>query len=1579
MSFIRIVIRRKTLVSMLFIGLSMLGYLSYKQLPMELMPNVEYPYLIVRVSGSGEMDPEYIEETAVIPVEGVIATMEKVSSIEASINRRRGTIYVYFDQGADIEYTYLKLQEKLSSLSTDITDEFSINVDKVDTERLSNTFMRLQVRGSGGLERVRAVIDKSIRNDLEYIEGVATVEIVGGQEKVLEIRLNDEATESYGITPSNISNLIRRNNNDRTFVGFAYEKDRHYFVNVVAEYENVTDVENIIVDPSGPVFLKDMAEIYFGVKEQESISRVNGMDAVTIQLVRDANVNLIELSQVTRDIIGKLNRDLRYQDVEIVIQTDEAETMEENMNIIMLLALTGGLLAVLILWFFLRNLKLVITVLFSIPVSLMIAFNFFYAFGISLNSLTLIGLVLAIGMLLDNSIVVLENIYSKISLKRSKEDSVVEGVTEVWKSITAATLTTITVFIPFIFANDHLVKMVGYNIGVSIISTLFVSLVAALLLIPMMSYRLIHKRQEAGKGTFNIVSRNNRVVQVYTLLLKSAIRNPVSIISAVVLLFFLSIGLCLNLSMDVPSEVELKQFDIYAIMPGGTTLENSDEITFQIENEILDIEEIKERVATIYEEESSITVILKDEFEEYNGMSVNEIKDMIEDRLNNFSAADVSLSEPSSSARFGQGMGRKSTASLERMFGIGSQQEKIVLKGDEFELLKKVAADIEYYMNDFETISSVRANVSESQPEIHLLLDNRILNINNVTLNSISTELNSFQTEVSSGAIMKLGTEEYEINIKNESLEEERSFEDLQRLRIPDQSEEEHELDQLGDLVYSYGLTGVNRLDQNKQIEITYSFAQDINESKELLEASRQDISDLLASLNIPAGIYVEIVLDESEFDEFYFLITLAFLLIFMILASVFETITAPVVMMFTIPLATIGSLWALIFTGNSLFNINSLLGFLILLGVVVNNGIIFIDYTNLLRRKGCNRFRALLTAGKNRLRPIMITAITTIVAMLPLAMGDSEYVSQIGASFAITVIGGLSVGTLFTLVFIPTVYSGLESFLFWFSRINIRIKILQTVVMLVSGLMIYNYVDDILWQFAYFCIVLISIPGLTWFVQGSLRYAQADYISRKETLSINIRRMVKIYGAKSRFRREWDKGSRITGNIKKHEDEIKKPSLDHIAWQLPILGFLVYFVYFYLQSQVWFFIMSFVVYFLGMIMIKPVREFFEYKSIQNSKKSYHRFGIAISSLFLTGFPVFSMYIFDLEGFTRPIISLIGTLWYVSLVLYGLSAKFSALTIEELNLRNIIYKFIYRYFSKAPLLSAKDMTFHALKGVTIDIQSGMFGLLGPNGAGKTTLMRIICGILEESRGTIRINDISLRDKREELQGLIGYLPQEFGCYDNLTAYEFLDYIAILKNVTNSKQRKQIINYALKAVHLEDSMNNKVGSFSGGMKQRVGIAMTLLHLPRILVVDEPTAGLDPKERIKFRNLLVELSRDRIVIFSTHIIEDISSTCNKVAVLDRGELYYTGDPQKMSESAEGKVWQIYAAQDEFDELQEKLWIVHHSRSGDKIRIRCLADKKPSEQAANVKPTLEDAYLWMLGRKNGNTIIPEGSRKE
>lgn len=246
------------------------------------------------------------------------------------------------------------------------------------------------------------------------------------------------------------------------------------------------------------------------------------------------------------------------------------------------------------------------------------------------------------------------------------------------------------------------------------------------------------------------------------------------------------------------------------------------------------------------------------------------------------------------------------------------------------------------------------------------------------------------------------------------------------------------------------------------------------------------------------------------------------------------------------------------------------------------------------------------------------------------------------------------------------------------------------------------------------------------------------------------------------------------------------------------------------------------------------------------------------------------------------------------------------------------------------------------------------------------MMRNICGVLDQSYGKIWINGFDTELKREELQGLIGYLPQEFGMYENMTAYAYLDYLSILKGITDSNLRHERIEYVLGSVHMLENQDKRIGSFSGGMKQRIGIAQILLHLPKILVVDEPTAGLDPRERIRFRNLLVELSRDRVVIFSTHIIEDISSSCNYMAVINRGNVVYKGTPREMANEAEGKVWRFSIPSERFEEITKQMVVIHHMREGSSIRVRCLSAEKPTADAINESPLLEDAYLWLIKTK-------------
>ncbi len=1554
---------------MLFIGLTLLGYVSYKQLGVELLPNAELPFLYVQAVSTREADPSYLENEVVIPLEGAISTLEGIESLESSINSRRGSIVVYYQKNVDFNFAYLKLQEKVNEMESSLPEDIRITVNRVDLTQMNNNFMELQARGSGGVDRVRNVVDEEVVSDLENLDGVAGVNVYGGQQKTIEIIPDPGACEAYNITAANLRSKLSSNSQSRTYVGNLKEQDRLYFVHVTAQYEQVADIENLVV-ADGPILLKDVAQVRFGVKEQTSYSRVNGLDAITVQLINDSQANQIELSHKTLELVDKLNEKLKTKDVQLVVQSNSAETMEANIDQIINLALVGGFMAVFVLWMFLKNVRIVAFIALAIPVSIFTAFNFFYAYGITLNSLTLVGMALAVGMLLDNSVVVLENIYRLAGKGVDADTAVTQGTSEVWRSIVAATLTTITVFLPFVFSSNYMVEMLGKNVGVSIISTLVVSLIVALLFVPMAIHYILKGRR--GKEiAFERVTTNNRMVQIYLLLLKSCMRFPAATVLGAVVIFFITIFLALTVSVSSLTEVENDEIQLYVTMPTGSSLTKTDETVQKMEEKLAEVKERLDVVSRIEEESANVTLKLVEDYDKVDGRTFAEIKNAAYELVKDINPAEVSFEQTSSGGGGGGGGfgGSGKMMSFQKMLGIGTDEEKIVLKGQDFEMMQTVAEDLRYFLENMDIINRVRLNVSDNQPEVHMRFDPLVMTELGINLSNVSSELNSFSGEVSTGVMFNQGVDEYEIIINqdaDETEEQARTMDDLKIVQVSDDSDGLHDLQDFTRLVYARGLSGINRVNQEKQIEITYSLVSDAQSSKDLLASYRYEIDNLVANYSFPTGIAAEVIHEDSELDEFYFLIGAAILLIFMILASVFESVVTPFVLLFSIPLAAIGSLIALIITGNSLFNANTMIGFLILLGVVVNNGIILIDYSNILRKRGYRRSRALMTAGLSRVRPILITAITTIVAMVPLAMGQAEYVSVIGAPFAIIVIGGLALSTLLTLIFIPTLYSGLENALEWFHSLSWKLKAVQLILIVGAFALIYIEVDDLTWQMLDTVLAVVLIPGTTWFVLNSLKKAGTKLIDPNEKVQIRIQNLVKIYDRPGRFSREWIGGLNIRRRAGLEKEFRSIREFDQLIWQLPLLGFFIYFTFFFLVNAFWISFMMLMVYFYVLAMWTPISIYLNNRYDETKKPVFGVLGKRSEQAIFWFLPLVELVVLYRKTNYIGLVAAFAALWYLGLVV-SVTAK--RLYNEKVNVDRITGRFgllrrtVYRLVKQIPLIGKQKVPFKALNGVSLEINTGMFGLLGPNGAGKSTMMRTICGILEQSYGKIWINGIDTQEKREELQGLIGYLPQEFGTYENMPAWDYLEYQAMLKGLTDVEEREKRLEYVLKAVHMYDRRTEKIGSFSGGMKQRIGIAQILLHLPRILVVDEPTAGLDPRERIRFRNLLVELSRERIVIFSTHIIEDIASSCNQVAVIIRGRLKYHGSPMNMVNLADKLVWQYDVPAAEFDKMPNKQMVVHHMRVEDKIRLRLLAKEKPSIDAIEVKPMLEDAYLCLI----------------
>lgn len=1546
---------------MIFIGLTMMGYISYRQLPVELLPNAELPMLFIQVGSPTQVSPQYLEQQGVIPVEGAIGTMEGVEKIDTRINGNRAFIQVSFEQGVRFKYVFLKLQQKIDAVKSQLPADLFVMVSKIDLQQLTNQFLELQIRGSGGTDRLRNVAEKEIRSAFENLDGIASINIFGGRQKNLEILLDKAACEPHQITPDRVRSRLTQNSGSRALAGFLYEGDRRFFIRTASEYTEVKDIENIVVAP-GPILLKEVANISFGVDEETSISRVNGKDAISMTATKESKVNIIELSGRCLALIDQLNEKLLAKDVQIVVQRNLAQSMEDNIKQIIDLALIGGLLAVFILWIFLKDLRLISIIALSIPISVFAAFNLFYGAGISINSLTLVGIALAVGMLLDNSIVVLENIYRLVSEGYRTEKAVTLGVAGVAKAILAATLTTATVFLPFLFFGNYLITLIGKHIGVSIISTLMVSLLVALLLIPVLAFIVLGFYSDKKKAAFGGSKAKTTTERLYLVLLKSSLRYPARTIIGALLLFFITTFAVLALNINTLEEVATDQIDVYVTMAKGSTLENTDKIVQEIEAKMEEVKEKQDVSSRIQEEDAVVSIKLKADFEKIDNRSFNEIKAQVERLTDRIGGARITLSQQSSGGG-GQG-GDSGMNALGQLMGFGDNQEKIVVKGEDYALLQRVAQDLVYYLESLEDTRDANLSTRGNRPEALLAFDPLALARNDISPQNIALALRDFGQESPVDTRFQYADEAYNIIIRESDRQEmewePKTMDDLRQLEVADQTGGMHKMESFSTISTSQGLDDIRRINQQKQIEILYRRSQQAMQSKEVLEAHQESIAALIAAYPLPPGIAIEIVAAQDQIKDFKPLAGAAILLIFMILASVFESLSAPFVLLFSIPLAATGALLGLAITGNSLFNANTLTGFLILLGVIVNNGIILIDYVNALRRSGYRKTRALMTAGLHRLRPILITAITTIVAMFPLALGTAEYVSLIGAPFAITVIGGLALGTVLTLILIPTVYLGLENTISWFRSLSLWVKAINLSILGTGAVFVYLRVDSLLWQLADWLLLLFLIPAITYFIQASLKRAQADLIPKQEALHIKVQNLVKIYNRAGRFSREWSGSKALASYYEEGQGRISwKALLREFIWQIPLLVFFAWFTFSYLRSGFWMAMLAIGTYLLLLEIWSPIG-----KSLAlGEKRRWKKIFLFVGGLLFWLTPFFLLYQLNQRWEEWGYAVFLGVIWYLFLIIYKSSDHLHRNQLNIERMKGRIKRFYYRLIVNIPILGKRQLPFKALNGISLEIGTGMYGLLGPNGAGKSTLMRVISGIFDQSYGKIWINGIDTQEKREELQGLIGYLPQAFGSYENMSAWTYLDYQAILKGLTDKQVRQERLEYVLGSVNMLDRKDEKIGSFSGGMKQRIGIAQILLHLPRILIVDEPTAGLDPRERIRFRNLLVQLSRERIVLFSTHIIEDIASSCNQLAVIDKGIVKYEGSPQEMLQLARGLVWEYVIPDTDFGEADDTQVIVNHLREGDHIRVRCIARQRPVEEAVPVEPVLEDAYLCLL----------------
>ena len=716
----------------------------------------------------------------------------------------------------------------------------------------------------------------------------------------------------------------------------------------------------------------------------------------------------------------------------------------------------------------------------------------------------------------------------------------------------------------------------------------------------------------------------------------------------------------------------------------------------------------------------------------------------------------------------------------------------------------------------------------------------------------------------------------------------------------------------------------------------------------------------------LPQGYTYEIVHEEKDDASMRWTLIAAAVCVFLLLAMLFEDLATPICVMATFPLAIIGVLWGLVITKTSFADNMVWVGMIMLVGIVVNDAILTLGQTRVLRKKGYALTRAVIEGGRNRLRPIIMTTATTILAMLPLAIREGGE-SEIWPAFAITVIFGLLASTFFTLVFIPAIYLSLKDISAWLMSVGLLglgVALGTTVSLVYFGFLRASWVESLAWRIVLAPTAFFAAVALISMAIRAVTVVRHVNVFEGEEVHLSIRNLTKTYGADVPFVRDWKvKRRREAGLRERGESRVNARHLyEDLVWKVLAYGLIGY-SHYYFDNRFWLFVTACASWAALYDLIRTIGMLVEGEAFLDLDLLPSRWRRVLWRCVLRSPTLALAYYFywRLEAQLWLTILFVVVVWTLQ-GLREVAVQARRDGVEQGQGKGLRAQ-VRRLALRIPLIAGVKPQVHALSQVNLEIGKGMFGLLGPNGAGKTTLMRMLCNIYEPTCGCIEINGRNTRRFRNDVQPIIGYLPQHFGMYQHFSVWEYLSYFALLNEIFETDERNALVEKVIEEVHLGDRKHDKIGSLSGGMKQRVGIAQTLLHLPKIIVVDEPTAGLDPLERIRLRNLLAELGRDRIVVLSTHIIEDVMSACHDLAVLNGGRLVFRGSPQELLSTADGRVREALFDAADLGGLAEQANVISQVAEDQGIRVRFVVGERENKLGETVEPTLEDAYVNLL----------------
>ncbi len=1010
-------IRRGVTFAMIFVLVIGFGLFSLSRLPIDLYPDITFPVVLVmsRYTGASPYD---IETVISRPLENALSSVEGVKAISSVSRKGISLVVLEFDWGYDMDVAENDVRRALDWTEDDWPDDATAPLVFVfDPSQIPIMFLGVSSAVLDQAE-LRTVTEEQVVPRLERIGGVAAADVMGGLERQIRIEVEPRALASYGLPVSAVVGALQ-SGNLQVPGGLVRDGRTAFSIETLGEFRSLAEIEDAVVTTRGgcPVHVKDVARVVDGFKELDGVARINGEPGLMLLVRKQSDANTVQVVRRVEQAIPDIEAAVPGQ-VRIATLFDQAEFIRKSISNLASSGVTAFLLTVLVLLVFLRNFRSMLIVAVAIPTSVIVTFFVLDMYGTTLNVISMAGLALAVGMLVDNSIVVLENIYRQRESGERRRAAAERGASQVGMAITASTLTTLAVFVPVLFV-PGITGVMFRDMVIAVCVALASSLFVALALVPLLSAHLLTRPRAARLGPIRwlqavLEAGLGGLQRHYGRALQWSLRHRVRVVLATAAAFGGALLLLSSIGVDFFPKTDEGQFEINVERAVGTDLPNTLATFAQIERII---------AATVPEATAVFTSVGSGGSlgAAYRGLDTNsgtvrvKLGPRQERRRSQFAIQDA-LRER-----------------LERIPGItfafaqaGMQSEAdiaVKLFGHDFEVTGALAEELAERFRQIEGAVDVESSLKRGAPELQIALDRPRLQALGLTAGAVTTAVSNAVLGLTATQYRE-GGDEYGVFVRLAAAYRD-APEDLEQLPIALPAGGVVPLGQVARVTRDVGPVAIRREDQSRVVVVQ------LNVSGRDLGSIEQDVRAVLAQTNMPPDVLVEIGGAAEDRQESFTYLALAIAagvaLVYMVMAGQFESLVEPFIIMFTVPLAAIGvavGLWA---TGTTL-SLMAMIGMLVLVGIVVNNGIVLVDFMNQLRRhEGKDVFTAAYEGGIARLRPVLMTALTTIFGMLPLALGTGEG-GEVWAPLARSVMSGLAAATLLTLILVPVIYTAFAS-----------------------------------------------------------------------------------------------------------------------------------------------------------------------------------------------------------------------------------------------------------------------------------------------------------------------------------------------------------------------------------------------------------------------------------------------------------------------------------------------------------------------------------------------------------------------